>query len=1160
MDLEIASLNINGFRSKLKHNLISQFVTQNKIDILLLQETFVDNKNLAKNIEERLQSVNCIWNFGKANSCGVAILIFNKTICIEKYHLDFFGRVIRLDFSLNGFENFRIINAYFPTESTDRLEFISMFSQYLIGARNVILGGDFNFVLDTHLDKIGGNLNKGTIGSKSFKSILEKTNLIDCFRHLYPQKRAVTWIRQNIGTRIDRFYISSLIKSMIVGFETLPCSCSDHSFVILSLVNNGNDAITFGKSYWKFNNSLLEDNDFLTSFKFFWDLISKNRTVTLDWWDQMKENIRLFCIEFSKGKNKRLFGNLKHLRTQYNSLDLNCNSDINTLNEIKEKVKLIEQQILAGSIIRSKAEILDCNENPSAYFFHKEISSSKEKTVHSIKHNDVIYSNSIDILTCFKSFYRDLYTEEPIDSSLKSLFLSDLPQVEETDNLLLKQKIQKHEILRALKSMDPNKSPGSDGLSSLFYLTFFDKFGDILTEVINLAFDSYNLSSSQKLSYITLICKDKTNSDNMKCYRPISLLNIDYKIISKILSLRLSNVLPKIIDLDQTCAVKGRSIFDNLHLIRNVIDYVEQKNLAASFICIDQEKAFDRISWSYMYSTLAAFGFHDNFIRWVKLLYTDISSSVIVNNFISSPFSVERGVRQGCSLSPLLYVLCFETFANKIRNSGEIKGLKLPGSKLELKLSMYADDSTGIFTSETSIQYFFYYIKLFGKVSGSKINYNKSKGMFLGKWKNRSDHPFGISWVKYHKILGYVFGFNFSVDDIWANLFLKFDQTLNLWKNRKLSFKGKSTVLNSLCLSKLLYYSTANIVPSHYQTLLQRSMFRYIWNSKYEPLARKTLYLHFHDGGLKVPNMKLKCQSLYLVHLQKLICNSEAKWTYFAKYWIGLQLRQFNPLLGSNSFPHSDTVSPFYEECLVVLKMFVDIYPDFEFGNSTSKIFYNLLLATVTDKPKIQTICPTVNFKSIWENIYLPCIDPSVRNIMYRLSHDIVYVNYFLFHKHISKDKTCPLCDKPETVNHLFLECSVFVPLNRIVLYLLRKCVNNKILFSERVFRYFELPHLGKIEKQLALILLSESRYIIWSCRNLKKYENESVCSFQVISKFFNKIKFRILADRKRLSVTDFLELWDVNGFCNLDLIKNQIIFKSYLDISYYAQKKITQI
>ena len=97
-----------------------------------------------------------------------------------------------------------------------------------------------------------------------------------------------------------------------------------------------------------------------------------------------------------------------------------------------------------------------------------------------------------------------------------------------------------------------------------------------------------------------------------------------------------------------------------------------------------------------MYNTLEAFGFDENFIRWIKLLYTDISSSVIVNNFISS-FSVTRGVRQGCSLSSLLYVLCFEPFANKIRSLAEIKGFKIPGCTSELKLSMYADDSTGIF-------------------------------------------------------------------------------------------------------------------------------------------------------------------------------------------------------------------------------------------------------------------------------------------------------------------------------------------------------------------------------------------------------------------------------------------------------------------------------
>ena len=142
---------------------------------------------------------------------------------------------------------------------------------------------------------------------------------------------------------------------------------------------------------------------------------------------------------------------------------------------------------------------------------------------------------------------------------------------------------------------------------------------------------------------------------------------------------------------------------------------------------------------------MKAFGFDDDFLKWIKLIYTDISSSVIVNNFISESFPIKRGVRHGCSLSPLLYVICIEPFANKIRSLDEIKRLKLPGTNLEAKFSAYADDSLGILTTETSIKLYLHWVKLFGRVSCSNVNYDKSKGLFLGKWKTRSDHPFGIS-------------------------------------------------------------------------------------------------------------------------------------------------------------------------------------------------------------------------------------------------------------------------------------------------------------------------------------------------------------------------------------------------------------------------------
>ena len=754
MDLNISSININGFRSKYKHQLIKQFIDQNKIDILLLQETFVDNLCLAKSIEQTVDLENkIIWNFGKADSCGVAILLIRDNIKIEKFHSDFYGRVIRLDFATDGYENFRIVNTYCPSESAERLEFLSSFSQHLSGAKNVIIGGDFNFIMDPNLDKLGGNPKKGTIGSKSFKALVEHFGLVDCFRHLHPNKKNVTWTRSNvatgndssnydqIGTRIDRFYISKLICNSITSFETLPCACSDHSFIQITLA--ANSGIDIGKSYWKFNDQLLDDCNFVRSFELFWQLLTRDKNVTLEWWDDVKNQIKMFCIDYSKSKNKKQFGELKHLKKQYSNLNLQTESDLHTYNDIKLKVKDIENNILKGTIIRSKTQTIESNENPTTYFFQKEASQSKQRTITTIQHNNNTYNNSI--LTSFRSFYQNLYNEEPVDSSLNSLFFDGLPQIDPSDNVLLEKKIDKDEILHALKEIKPNKSPGCDGLTNAFYLKFFHLFGDVLCEVINLAYENGELSETQKQSYITLICKDETRANEMKCYRPISLLNIDYKIISKIITIRLGNVLPKIIGIDQTCSVKGRSIFDNLHLIRNVIDYVDQKNLGASFICLDQEKAFDRVSRSYMLDTLTAFGFNENFLKWIKLLYNDISSSVIVNNHISDTFPIKRGVRQGCSLSMPLYVICFEPFAHKIRNLDDIKGIKLPGSSSEVKLSLYADDSTALLTSDSSIRKYFYWVKLFGQVSGAKINYEKSKGMYLGKWKTRSDHPFGIS-------------------------------------------------------------------------------------------------------------------------------------------------------------------------------------------------------------------------------------------------------------------------------------------------------------------------------------------------------------------------------------------------------------------------------
>ena len=281
--------------------------------------------------------------------------------------------------------------------------------------------------------------------------------------------------------------------------------------------------------------------------------------------------------------------------------------------------------------------------------------------------------------------------------------------------------------------------------------------------------------------------------------------------------------------------------------------------------------------------------------------------------------------------------------------------------------------------------------------------------------------------------------------------------------------------------------------------------------------------------------------------------------TFFAKYWIGLQLRKFNPAFASNSVPHSEYIPIFYKTCLSIFDNFTHTNEDIDFNSFHKKHIYKTLLQDICIQPKIEKLCPYIDFKPIWKSISLPYIDPDVRNTFWKLTHDVIYVNYYLYHKHISKIKTCPLCDKIETVTHLFLECNVFLPLNKIVLFMLKKLSQNKISLSEKTFRYFVLPQLPKFKKQVALILLTESRHIIWTNRNLAKHELKTITSLGVVSKFLNKIKFRILVDKERLMADDFFDTWVSSGFCSIEIVSDTISFDPILDIRKYFQKTMIE-
>ena len=173
---------------------------------------------------------------------------------------------------------------------------------------------------------------------------------------------------------------------------------------------------------------------------------------------------------------------------------------------------------------------------------------------------------------------------------------------------------------------------------------------------------------------------------------------------------------------DQTCRVPGRFIGENVALLRDVVSFASSSRTPVSILSLDQEKAFDRVDWGFMRSTLVAMGFGPSFVAWVDLFYHRMQSCVNVNGYVSAFFNLSRGVRQGCPLSPLLYVLLCEVLAANIRCNTRISGLLIPGFPPLSLISQYADDTSLIVSLEDAIKAVFETYALFERASGSKLN------------------------------------------------------------------------------------------------------------------------------------------------------------------------------------------------------------------------------------------------------------------------------------------------------------------------------------------------------------------------------------------------------------------------------------------------------
>ena len=468
------------------------------------------------------------------------------------------------------------------------------------------------------------------------------------------------------------------------------------------------------------------------------------------------------------------------------------------------------------------------------------------------------------------------------------------------------------------------------------------------------------MSDTQRQGIITLIYK-KGDIESLNNWRPITLLNYDYKIMAAALANRLHKVISSIIHENQVGYVKKRMSGFNIRLTQDIFEYMHRKKKKGAVMTIDFRQAFDTIEFEFIEECLNNFNFGGDFCNWIKLMYTDVNSSVLINGWKTKTFEIGRGIRQGCPLSAMLFILAVEVLADRIRKNDRIKGVifgEIEKQK-ELKVLQYADDTSVFFREELSLHYIMNEIDEFGRVAGPVINKNKTSLKWLGPMKQTWNFDeFGLKWeegcIKY---LGCYIGTDLELVAKlnWETKLEKIRRVVDNWRRRNLTLIGRVIIIKTLLISQIINLIMFCSVPQSVMKKLDKIIYEYLWGSKVNKVRKDTVVREYVQGGIKMIDIEKLIQSFRLKWMGRIIDETDGYWKdmamlYFEQFG-GLKLL-LNCSVDSNMIAKyfAGKIPNFYLEILKAWFQFKksdnqnDIYSDNQI------LWYNKYI-TVENKP-----------------------------------------------------------------------------------------------------------------------------------------------------------------------------------------------------------------
>ena len=886
--LKVGSLNINGGRDQRKRALVKEVFQQKKLDVILLQETHSDQDN---EVDWGLWwEGSYILSHGTNFSGGVAILFApGMDVNILSSNELVKGRALAVKTQIEGLE-LTFINVYAPNQGSDRLAFFGLLKVEIekLNLDLTCMGGDWNCTLKFTMDRM--NEEPHPLSSGALSRLVTRLDLVDVWRVKHPDVKQYTWVRVNdnriSAARLDRIYLSQSLSSRLTDSSICPVGFTDHH---LTMANVSLSPGMRFKSYWHFNTKLLQDNAFCQSFGLFWTEWRGRKTdfeTLSQWWDVGKAQIRLFCQQYTAFSTARVKAAVQQLENDIKDLERGLGTDDRSgdtvLGRKRQELGTFLQERVKGALVRSRFLSIRDMDAPTSFFFNLEKREAIRKTMTCLKlPGGRVTTDPGEMRRHAVEFYSGLFGAEDCDVHCTEELLEGLPQLSPRERDLLDIDLSLEELTTAVDQMASGRSPGLDGLPIDFFKTLWNIIGPDLHEVFLDCLKSGLLPVSCRRAVLSLLPK-KGDLALLKNWRPVALLCTDYKVLSRALSNRLKEHLAMLVHMDQTYCVPGRTIMDNIFLMRDVLNVCDAYDLDLGVVSLDQEKAFDKLDHSYLFSVLKAFGFGDGFRSWIGLLYSGATCMVKVGGGLSRPISVQRGIRQGCPLSGQLYSLAIEPLVSRLRS--RIKGLSLPGmqSSPPLTVTAYADDVNIFIKDQEDVQVLVDSLALYEKASSATVNWAKCEALRVGRWRGRAVPclPGGLQWGRNGmKVLGVYLGTEGFQKQNWEGVLEKVCAKLSKWKwlLPQLSYRGRVLVANNLIASTLWHRLVVLPPPSGLTEEIQRLLVNFFWSGQHW-IRAAALYLPVEEGGQGLVDIKSRVLAFRLAAAQRLLYQCGARW------------------------------------------------------------------------------------------------------------------------------------------------------------------------------------------------------------------------------------------------------------------------------------------